>query len=276
MQYQQISYELMDGIATCTLSRPEQLNAWTPRMQIELRDALHAAAADDHVRVIILTGAGRGFCAGADMKLLGTFSGSGRMTADADLPQLDHEAPPGPVRADFQTEYTYLLSIPKPIIAAINGPAAGVGFVLSLFCDIRMASASARMGAIFSRRGLVAEYGVSWILPRLVGLANASDILFSGRLVDADEALRMGLVSRVIRNETFLGEVREYAEALVASSSPRSIRIMKRQIYEDQLSTLEHSVSVAVREMHESLRSEDFREGVAHFLEKRPPRFTGR
>jgi enoyl-CoA hydratase/carnithine racemase len=139
-----------------------------------------------------------------------------------------------------------------------------------------MASASARMGAIFSRRGLVAEYGVSWILPRLVGLANASDILFSGRLVDAEEAQRMGLVSRVIRNETFVAEVRDYAEALVASSSPRSIRVMKRQIYEDQLGSLEQAVSVAIKEMHESLRSEDFREGVAHFLEKRPPKFTGR
>jgi len=276
VNYQQIAYEVSGGIATCTLSRPDQLNAWTPRMQIELRDALYAAAADDDVRAIIITGAGRGFCAGADMKLLGSFSGAGRMTADADLPQVENEPPPGPIRPDFQTEYSYLLSIPKPIIAAINGPAAGVGFVLALFCDIRMASASARMGAIFARRGLVAEYGVSWILPRLVGLANASDILFSGRLVDADEALRMGLVSRVIRNETFLGEVRDYANSLVSASSPRSIRIMKRQIYEDQLSTLEHSVGVAIKEMHESLRSEDFREGVAHFLEKRSPKFTGR
>ncbi|HYC54924.1 MAG TPA: enoyl-CoA hydratase [Candidatus Binatia bacterium] len=276
MSYQQIAYEVADGIATCTLNRPEQLNAWTPRMQLELRDALYGAAADEEVRAIIITGAGRGFCAGADMKLLGSFSGSGRMTVEADLPHVVNEAPPGPVRPDFQTEYTYLLSIPKPIIAAINGPAAGVGFVLPLFCDVRLASASARMGAIFARRGLVAEYGVSWILPRLVGLANASDILFSGRLVDADEALRMGLVSRVIRNETFMGEVREYAQSIVANSSPRSIRIMKRQIYDDQLTTLEESVAVAVKEMHESLRSEDFREGVAHFMEKRPPRFTGR
>lgn len=276
MSYQHITYEVADGIATCTLSRPEQLNAYTPRMGLELRDAMYAAAADDTVRAIVLTGAGRGFCAGADMQLLGAFSGAGRMTAIEDLPKVVHPEPQGPVRPDFRTEYSYLLSIPKPIIAAINGPAAGVGFVFALFCDIRLAAASARMGAIFSRRGLVAEYGTSWILPRLVGLANANDILFSGRLLSAAEAERMGLVSRVIDDANFMAEVYEYARGLVARASPRSIRVMKRQIYEDQTNTLATSVEVAVREMHESLGSEDFREGVAHFLEKREPRFPGR
>lgn len=276
MAYQQITYEVADGVATCTLSRPEHLNAYTPRMGIELRDAMYAAAADDAVRAIILTGAGRGFCAGADMKLLGAFSGAGAMTAVADMPSVEHAPPPGPTRADFQTEYSYLLSIPKPIIAAINGPAAGVGFVFSLFCDIRLASESARMGAIFSRRGLIAEYGISWILPRLVGLANANDILFSGRLVDAAEALRMGLVSRVLPERSFAADVRSYAIDLVKLSSPRSIGVMKRQVYQDQLGGLAEAVDVAQREMHASLASEDFREGVAHFVEKRAPRFPGR
>ncbi len=276
MSYEHISYEAGEGIATCTLSRPEHLNAYTPRMGIELRDAMYRAAADDDVRAILLTGAGRGFCAGADLKLLGAFSGAGRMTDAGDLPEVTHPAPPGPIRPDFQTEYSYLLSIPKPIIAAINGPAAGVGFVFALFCDIRLAAASARMGAIFSRRGLIAEYGISWILPRLVGLANANDILFSGRLVTAAEAERMGLVSHVFDDEDFAVEARSYARNLVQRSSPRSIRVMKRQIYEDQSNTLAESVEVAVREMHESLGSEDFREGVAHFVEKRYPRFTGR
>lgn len=276
MSYEHITYETADGIATCTLSRPEHLNAYTPRMGVELRDAMYRAAADDDVRAILLTGAGRGFCAGADMGLLQSFSGAGGMTAMDELPQVTHEPPPGPTRADFQTEYSYLMSIPKPVIAAINGPAAGVGFVFALFCDIRLASASARMGAIFSRRGLIAEYGISWILPRLVGLANANDILFSGRLVGADEALRMGLVSRVIDDASFLAEVRAYAKDLVRRSSPRSIGVMKRQVYDDQLGTLAQSVDVALREMHLSLGSEDFREGVAHFFEKRDPRFTGR
>ena len=276
MSYEHITYEAAEGIATCTLSRPEQLNAYTPRMGIELRDAMYAAAADDGVRAIILTGAGRGFCAGADMKLLGAFSGAGRMTDAGNLPKITHPEPAGPVRADFRTEYSYLMSIPKPIIAAINGPAAGVGFVFALFCDIRLAAASARMGAIFSRRGLVAEYGSSWILPRLVGLANANDILFSGRLVTATEAERMGLVSHVFEDKDFVAHVRSYALELVQRSSPRSIRVMKRQIYEDQTNTLATSVDVARREMHESLGSEDFREGVAHFLEKRHPRFSGR
>jgi len=276
MSYEHITYEVSDSIATCTLSRPEQLNAYTPRMGIELRDAMYAAAADDAVRAIILTGAGRGFCAGADMKLLGAFSGAGRMTDAGELPKVTHPEPPGPTRADFRTEYSYLMSIPKPVIAAINGPAAGVGFVFALFCDIRLAAASARMGAIFSRRGLIAEYGSSWILPRLVGLANANDLLFSGRLVGADEALRMGLVSRVIDDATFASEVRAYARDLVRRSSPRSIRVMKRQICDDQLGTLATSVEVAQREMHDSLASEDFREGVAHFIEKREPRFSGK
>jgi len=276
MSYEHISYEVSDGIATCTLSRPEHLNAYTPRMGIELRDAMYAAAADDAVRAIILTGAGRGFCAGADMKLLGAFSGAGRMTGVDDLPEVTHPEPPGHIRPDFRTEYSYLLSIPKPVVAAINGPAAGVGFVFALFCDIRLAAASARMGAIFSRRGLVAEYGISWILPRLVGLANTNDILFSGRLVTAAEAERMGLVSRVIDDAVFHDEVRAYVRDLVRLSSPRSIRVMKRQVYEDQTNNLATSVEVAVREMHESLGSEDFREGVAHFLEKREPRFPGR
>ena len=276
MPYQHIAYEACDGIATCTMSRPEKLNAYTPRMGIELRDAMYKAAADDEVRVIILTGAGRGFCAGADLKLLGAFSGAERMTDNGDLPEVTHPEPPGPVRPDFRTECSYLLSIPKPIVAAINGPAAGVGFVFALFCDIRVAAASARMGAIFSRRGLIAEYGISWILPRLVGLAHANDILFSGRLVGATEAERMGLVSHVFDDATFKAQVRSYARDLVQHSSPRSIRVMKRQIYDDQTDTLAMSVEVAIREMQESLASEDFREGVAHFLEKRDPRFTGR
>ncbi len=278
MVYEEIAYEVADGIATCALNRPEHLNAYTPRMGIELRDAMYGAAADDAVRAIILTGAGRGFCAGADMKLLSAFSGAGGTSGVAvgELPTVEHAAPSGPIRPDFQTEFSYLLSIPKPVIAAVNGPAAGVGFVLALFSDIRLASDTARMGAIFSRRGLVAEYGVSWILPRLVGLANASDILFSGRLVDAAEALRMGLVSRVIEQQSFAAQVHAYARDLVALSSPRSIRVMKRQLYDDQIGGLAASVDVATREMHESLGSDDFREGVAHFLEKRPPRFPGR
>lgn len=276
MSYEHITYEVDGGIATCTLSRPEFLNAYTPRMGVELRDAMYAAAADPEVRAIILTGAGRGFCAGADMGLLQSFSGAGGMTEVDALPEVTHEPPPGPTMADFQTEYSYLMSIPKPVIAAINGPAAGVGFVFALFCDIRLAAASARMGAIFSRRGLIAEYGISWILPRLVGLANANDILFSGRLVTAAEAERMGLVSRVIDDATFLDEVRAYARDLVRRSSPRSIGVMKRQVYQDQLGSLARSVEVALHEMHLSLGSDDFREGVAHFFEKREPRFTGK
>lgn len=176
----------------------------------------------------------------------------------------------------FRKKYAWLLSVPKPIVAAINGASVGLGFVIPLYCDIRIASSAARFSAIFSRRGLIAEYGVAWILPRLVGLPAAIDLLFSSRMIDAAEAHRIGLVTRVLPEEGFAEAAQAFAKELAQSVSPRSLRIMKKQIWEAQFQSLAESFDAAVVEMVASLQCEDFKEGVAHFLEKRAPAFTGR
>lgn len=270
--YQQVTYEARDLVATITLNRPDKLNAWTQKMEEEITAAIRAASADDQVRVIILTGAGKGFCAGADMSLLSEISRepapqAGRFLVDAGVE--------GDVRADFRKKHAWLLSVPKPIIAAINGPAVGLGFILPLYCDFRFASEKARFSVIFSKRGLVAEYGLAWMLPRLVGTANAIELMFTSKMLDAAEALRLGLVSRVLPEENFIGHVQTIAHQLATTVSPRSLRVMKRQIYTGLMQSLGEAYDDAIEEMRGSFGTEDFREGVAHFLEKRPAAFTG-
>ena len=218
-------YTVADRVATITLNRPDKLNAWTAIMDQEVRAAIYEAEADSNVRVIILTGAGRGFCAGADMSLLGAIAQEGlegyrgpesflRNTGNGERQD---------VRPDFQKKYSYFPSIQKPVIAAVNGPAVGLGFILTLYCDLRFASETARFGTAFAKRGLIAEYGLAWMLPRLIGPANALDMLFSARLVDANEALRMGLVNRVFPQDSFMQSVRAYALELANNVSPRSM-----------------------------------------------------
>jgi enoyl-CoA hydratase/carnithine racemase len=270
-------YDVADGIATLTLNRPDKLNAWTGPMGIAVREAMEAAEGDDHVRVIILTGAGRGFCAGADMSLLNELAANQHTGAAAQVLGHQKQSRFGEdSRADYLGTYSYFPSIKKPVIAAVNGHAVGLGFILTLYCDLRFASADAKFGTAFARRGLIAEYGVAWILPRLIGPANALDLLLSARVIDAAEASRMGLVNRVFPAETFMENVRAYALDLVKSVSPRSMAVIKRQVYHGLLESLEEAADSAEKEILESLRSEDFKEGVAHFVEKRPPRFTGK
>ena len=290
MEYQEILYTVNEKVACLTLNRPDRLNAWTPRMSLEVRDAFHAAAGDDGVRVIVFTGAGRGFCAGADMNELSDASDQGLSaldgTEDAEqavgiLSGIRTEESLDPVnryaaRSDFRKRYSYLQSIPKPIIAAVNGPAAGLGMIMTLYCDIRFASEKAKFTTAFARRGLIAEHGISWILPRMVGMANALDLLFSGRLIDAKEALSMGLVNRVLPETTFMEQVMDYATEMATMVSPRSLAIMKKQVYEAQFQTMAEATVVADEQLLRSMESEDFKEGVAHFLEKRAPNFTGR
>jgi enoyl-CoA hydratase/carnithine racemase len=274
MAYQDVLYHVADRVATVTLNRPDKLNAWTARMEEEATQALREAANDDNVRAIILTGAGRGFCAGADMSLLRAVSQSGAAPTVSSAGGSGVEHPNG--RPDFRRKHVWLLSIPKPVIAAINGPAVGLGFVIPLYCDLRIASEQARFSTIFGKRGLVAEYGLAWMLPRLVGLGNAVELLFSAHTIDAAEALRIGLVNRVIAQEEFLESVQSYAAEMAANLSPRSLRVMKHQIYEAQFQTLGQAMDLASEEMMRSFDTEDFREGVAHFVEKRAPAFTGR
>jgi enoyl-CoA hydratase/carnithine racemase len=278
MLTEETSYEVADRVATITLNRPDKLNAWTATMEKEVRTSLEEAERDDHVGIIVLTGAGRGFCAGADMSLLSSVAAQGLPGGERDaLSQLGgtplrrQRVPP-----DFQRKYSYFLGIEKPILAAINGPAVGLGLVIALYCDVRLASDAARFSTTFAQRGLVAEYGMAWMLPRIVGLPNALDLLFSARQINAAEALRLGLVTQVFAQENFLDKVNEYAVDLASRVSPRSLRVIKRQVYRAMFQSLAESFDLAVEEMVASLRSEDFKEGVAHFLEKRAPVFKGK
>ena len=270
--YQEILFEVEDPIATLTLNRPAVLNAWTDRMGAEVRHALAQAEADRRVVAIVVTGAGRGFCSGADLKKLqGITRGEG---LGIEIPP-ELEADPGDPEAgpDFRGAYTYLMSIRKPVIAAINGVAAGLGVPIALACDLRFASDRASFTTAFSRRGLVAEWGVAWLLGRLVGPAHALDVLFSARRFDAAEAERIGLVNRVLPHDELLPFVKSYAHELAANCSPTSMAVMKRQVYQQLHAALGPSEREAVALMLESFKRPDFREGVDSFLEKRPPRF---
>jgi enoyl-CoA hydratase/carnithine racemase len=272
MSYQEILYEVSERIATITLNRPDRLNAWTQTMDLELRTAIKDAAADDEVRVIILTGAGRGFCAGADLGGLSHVS-SGAAAGG----QSPHKEPDFlDARPDYRGRVSYFAAVPKPVIAAVNGPCAGIGMVAALFCDIRFAGSEALFTTAFARRGLIAEYGVAWILPRLVGHAASLDLLLSARKVGAEEAFRLGLVNQVFPAAELLPSARAYALDLAQSVSPRSMAVMKRQIWEAPFQTPGEAIALAETEMRESFQSADFREGVTHFLEKRKPAFTGR
>jgi enoyl-CoA hydratase/carnithine racemase len=241
-------------------------------MGAEVKHALAQAEEDRRVAAIILTGAGRGFCAGADMFLLkGISEGKGGERIPDELASAD----PGDASMgeSFRGTYTYLLSIRKPIIAAVNGPVAGMAIPIVVCCDLRFAGADASFTTSFSRRGLVAEWGSSWLLPRLIGPAHALDLLFSARKIDAAEAARIGLVNRVVATSELLPFARNYVEDLAANCSPTSMMIMKRQVYQHLTESLGNAEREAVQLMIESFRRPDFREGVTAFLEKRPPRF---
>lgn len=273
-----ILYNVDDHVATITLNRPDRLNALVRPMEDALFEAMREADASNDVRVIVLTGAGRGFCAGADLEALDAVTSLDwdQTPADELLAQITPPRVLPESREDFQKTWSYFAAIRKPVIAAVNGPAVGLGFILPLFCDLRFASETARFGTAFAQRGLIAEYGISWMLPRLVGLSNALDLLYSARIIGADEALRMGLVSRVFPAETLLDETLAYARTLATTVSPRSLRVMKRQVYDALLQPLGEAIEAANHEVLASLQCDDFKEGVAHFLEQRPPEFTGR
>ncbi len=270
-EYTEIVYEIEGTTAVVTLNRPARLNAWTPTMEAEYRDALARADRDRGVRAVILTGAGRGFCAGADMGNLNRIADAGEIRRE----RRTVDWPPADLPDDFRQNHSFPLALRKPLIAAVNGPAVGLGFIHTLYCDIRFASDQARFGTAFASLGLVAEHGISWLLPRIVGISNALDLLFSARVIDAREALNVGLVNRVIPHDQLLASAREHAESLAGRSSPRSMAIMKRQVYEALSSTLTRAAQIGDEQMAASFHAPDFKEGLAAFAEKRPPHYQG-
>lgn len=273
--YQDILTDLEDGILTITLNRPDRLNAWTGQMEIETRDAIGRAGQNDAVRCIIVTGAGRGFCAGADMAGLQQIGDEGGENA---RPQA--AAGEAAEKSNLETLYPgrfgYMYSCPKPIIAAINGPCAGIGLIFTLYADIRFANQEAKFTTAFAQRGLVAEHGIAWLLPRLIGEAHALDLLFTARVFKGAEAERVGLVNRALPANELMPHAMETAKHLATQVSPRSLAIMKRQIRESYFQSFDQSLDIANHEMEQSFTSFDFKEGVDSFVEKRPPAFQGR
>ncbi|NKB97180.1 MAG: enoyl-CoA hydratase [Pseudomonadales bacterium] len=272
--YEHIKYDVTDPVAVISLNRPEALNAITGRMQAELRHALEAAETDDKVVGIVLTGEGRGFSAGADIGgLQATATGEGGGGQRDDLSHL--EASPGNpnMGSDFEVTFSYFLSIRKPLIAAINGPCAGLGFVFACLCDMRFVEQQAKFTTAFVNRGLIAEHGSSWILPRLLGPARALDLLWSGRKFTGEEAERLGLADRLCEEGTSKSQASDYIKMLAETAAPQSIKTIKAQVYRHMNMSLGDAMKESNSLMADSLTQDDFKEGVASFVERRPPNF---
>jgi enoyl-CoA hydratase/carnithine racemase len=264
--------EVRDGVAVLTLNRPDRLNAWTQEMERVYFDMLADCAGAEEVRVIVVTGAGRGFCAGADMQDL---QGLGDQAKGAERNAGAGENGAGEAAMQHErTPQTFPLSIPKPIIAAINGPCAGIGLVQALMCDLRFVAEDAKLTTAFARRGLVAEHGISWILPRLVGPARALDLLLSGRVLLGREAAALGLANRSYVPEALLEQTLSYARALSVQCSPASMATIKAQVYAALDQTLPDALADADRLMLASFAAPDFVEGVSSFVERREPSFA--
>jgi enoyl-CoA hydratase/carnithine racemase len=266
MDYTQISYDVTDRVATLTLNRPEQLNAFTNTMMREVIDAFDRIDADDEVRAVIVTGAGRGFCAGADLSGGGeTFSGGG---SD------EKTSVPGVPRDGGGMVTLRIFECTKPVIAAINGPAVGVGVTMTLPMDIRLASDSAKIGFVFARRGIVPEACSSWFLPRLVGISQAAEWCYTGRVFGADEALRGGLVRSVHAPDDLLPAARAIATEIAEHTAPVSVALTRQMLW--RMLGANHPMEahrVDSRGIAERGRSADSREGVLSFLDKRAPAF---
>jgi enoyl-CoA hydratase/carnithine racemase len=250
--------ERRGSVLVLTLNRPERLNAWTDEMERRYFALLDEAEADPDVRAVVVTGAGRGFCAGADMGDLEVIKGE----EEKAMPQRDvpcHRP----------------LFFNKPLIAAVNGAAAGLGFVQAMYCDLRFTTETAKFTTSFSRRGLIAEYGLAWLLPRLVGRSRAADLLLSARVIQGEEAATIGLADRVVDADQLLDVAVGYAEDLAAHCSPAAMRAIKAQLFAAELGTFDEAAAEADRQMLESFKHPDFAEGVTSYVEKRPPAFAG-
>jgi enoyl-CoA hydratase/carnithine racemase len=243
-----------DGVATLTFNRPHRHNAWNPVLERRFYQLLGEAAHDDQVRAVVLTGVGRSFCPGVDSQRLEGIAGRAMDLAGRTSPAV-----------------TYAFR--KPLIAAVNGACAGLGLVQALMCDVRFAARGAKFATSFSRRGLAGEYGLTWLLPRLIGTERALDLLISGRTIDADEAKELGLVSRVTEPGEVLIAATAYARDLAASCSPASMALIKHQVLTDLDASYEEAMRRAYRAMAALAEGPDFREGIDSFIQKRPPKF---
>ncbi len=274
--YQHIQVYTLNKITTITLNRPDRLNAWTPLMADEVHRAIVHAGNHSDSRCIVITGEGRGFCAGADMA--GLQDTADQQSLSSKPPATSNERSfrnaPGPdLKEEYAGRFGYFYECPKPIIAAINGACAGIGLVLTLYADLRFADANAKFTTAFAARGLVAEHGIAWLLPRLIGEANALDLLFTSRKFTGEEAADLGLVNKALSTEDFMSHVMQVASTLVHEVSPRSVAVMKRQIRQSYTQNYSESLEVADAEMNLSFSAPDFKEGVDSFVERRAPMF---
>ena len=270
MEYQEILYNTLDGVATITINRPDTLNALTSLTQAEIKHALFISDTTEEVIGTVITGAGRGFCSGVDMKSLGKISDDGKRTQDA----FKHlEVSFENENKNFLGSPAYFLALKKPVIAAINGACAGLGFSYAAFCDRRFMDRTAKLITSFSPRGLIAEHGTSWILPKIIGPSHALDLMWTSRRIDAEEAYRIGYANRLSENAEALKEAQDFIFNLAKTSAPYSLMMMKKQIYQHLNQDLGLSNTESTKWMDESLERDDFKEGIKSFLEKRSPNF---
>jgi enoyl-CoA hydratase/carnithine racemase len=273
MEWKAVTYKVGDGVGLITLNRPHRSNAWTGRMAVEYRTAMQLAEKDGRVGVIVVTGAGRHFCVGADTRALDRFAETGEYESGVRDPLPE---PGDPAHPAYGTLFGFPLAVAKPVIAAVNGAVAGVGFVLACFTDVRFAAAGAKWTPSASRLGLPAEHGISWILPRVIGYARAAEWLFSSRVVLSEEAQAMGLVHEVHPPEQVLEATLTYARRLVDEAAPSSLHTTKRQLSLDLFRPLAESAHEADRLVQEMIGSDEYRQGVRALLEKRSPGFATR
>lgn len=258
-----VLYDVTEGgVAVITLNRPQRLNSWGPDVSSGFYAGVDRAEADPEVRVIVVTGTGKAFCAGADLGSTTTIDESLGGSKSVDVSQLVGERHPH-----------FLTALRKPVIAALNGACIGIGLTHALMCDVRFAAAGAKFATAFTRRGLIAEYGISWILPRLAGWGTSMDLLLTGRTFLAEEARELGLVKEVIAPEQLMARVMAYAEDIAANCSPASLAVIKKQAYGDALRDVADVSARAETLMYESLLRPDVVEGITSFLAKRPPNF---
>lgn len=270
--YQTLAYRLEGNVAVITLNRPKQMNAWTGQMGIEVKHAMAKAEDDFNVVGIVVTGEGKAFCAGADMADLMAISGQGEGNKN-DGPSFESNPGDPDMPAVFHKTFSYLAAIRKPIIAAVNGAVAGMALPFILFCDMRFFAKSGFVMSAFPQRGLVAEYGTSWILPRIVGIDKAFDILYSSRKIYGEEAKELGLATKLFEDDALVQEAINYIQFLADKCSPESIRQIKGQVYKDLFRDPEQALDESVRLMLETFKGADMKEGVAAFMQKRAPNF---